>query len=158
YKRSPCPAPEEVRPMRRFNLGSLSVAAVLAASCAGGDPATNSTTGDISRHRCAVQDLTDSELSALETKLDKLMGPSDESTLERQPGTVKIKVFVHVIDEATPPADVVSDKQIADQIAVLNAAYAGTAPDASGKTDKTGWNTAFRFELGGVDHTVNAAW
>ena len=72
-------------------------------------------------------------------------GPGgDGSKPPTQPPTVSggvIPVYFHVIDSG--PVTSVSDRQVADQIRVLNEAFAGT-----------GWS----FNLVAVDRTVNPAW
>jgi hypothetical protein len=55
-----------------------------------------------------------------------------------------ISVYVHVINQGAGVANGdLTDGMVADQVAVLNGAYAGT-----------GW----QFEVAGVDRTTNAAW
>jgi hypothetical protein len=62
--------------------------------------------------------------------------------------TTTIDVYFHVVTKKSGEGDV-SDGQIARQIQVLNASYAG----------KTGGvETGFRFRLAGVDRTANDAW
>jgi hypothetical protein len=61
--------------------------------------------------------------------------------------TTTIPVYFHVITDGRLGA--VSDRQIADQINVLNLSYAGFYG---------GDDTGFRFTLAGVDRTDNAAW
>jgi len=63
-------------------------------------------------------------------------------------GTVTVNVYFHVITNTSGQGNV-SDQQIAQQIAVLNAAYSG----ASG-----GANTIYRFNLVSVDRTANNTW
>jgi hypothetical protein len=65
-------------------------------------------------------------------------------------GSVTIPVYVHVIRDDGGAGDV-PDKRIADQIAVLNASYAG-------QTGGAATNTAFRFALAGTDRTNNTTW
>lgn len=68
----------------------------------------------------------------------------------RQPGSVDIPVYVHVISSGpTPQQGNVTDRQILDQIAVLNESYSG----ATG-----GGATPFRFFLAGTDRTLNTSW
>ncbi len=58
-----------------------------------------------------------------------------------------IPVYFHIITDGT--SGDVSDVTINNQIKVLNKAYAG---------DLGGAKTGFRFQVAGVDHTVNATW
>ena len=62
----------------------------------------------------------------------------------RPPGSVNVPVWVHVINKGSGIANGdIPQSQIDDQMAVLNAAYAGTP---------------FTFSLAGVDRTTNATW
>lgn len=67
--------------------------------------------------------------------------------LERT-GTVNVNVYFHVITN-TSGAGNVSDSAIANQIAVLNAAYSGATGGA---------NTLYRFTLVSTDRTANNTW
>jgi Pregnancy-associated plasma protein-A len=59
-------------------------------------------------------------------------------------GSINISTYVHVINKGTGAANGdISDAMIANQMAVLNAAYA---------------NTPFRFTLVSTDRTTNATW
>ena len=58
------------------------------------------------------------------------------------PAATEINVYFHVITGSSGQGDL-SDKDINDQIAVLNSAYAGTS---------------FSFKLAGVDRTANNSW
>jgi hypothetical protein len=66
---------------------------------------------------------------------------------ERGAGSVSVPVYFHVIYSGTQGN--VTDAQIAEQIAVLNAAFAG---------QPSGADTPFRFALAGTTRTNNAAW
>jgi hypothetical protein len=63
----------------------------------------------------------------------------------------RIPVWFHVVTDGTVGR--VTDAQIANQIAVLNATYAGQDPDGPGAV-----RTGFSFTLAGVTRTDNAAW
>ena len=66
------------------------------------------------------------------------------------PGSVTIPVWVHVLRSSTTTGNV-SNARIAQQIAVLNEAFAGL-------TGGKGTDTPFRFELAGTTRTTNATW
>ncbi|WP_437658311.1 zinc metalloprotease [Sorangium sp. So ce1182] len=91
------------------------------------------------RRSCGTISLSDAEKEAVELSV--------RSRLEAgfTAGTpVTIPVHVHVINKGTGLANGdVTDAMIAEQIAVLNAAYA---------------STRFRFELASTDRTTNATW
>lgn len=67
----------------------------------------------------------------------------------RAGGNITVPVYVHVITNGT--AGNVSDAAIANQINVLNTAYAGL--DTGG-----GFNTSYRFQLVATDRTSNSSW
>jgi len=66
------------------------------------------------------------------------------------PGSITIPVHFHIIKDASG-AGSVPDSWITAQLSVLNAAYTGA--DGTG-----GANTSFRFQLAGVDTSVNSSW
>ncbi|HEU5059349.1 MAG TPA: zinc metalloprotease [Kofleriaceae bacterium] len=66
------------------------------------------------------------------------------------PGSVTIPVWFHVIRSSTTTGNV-SNTRIAQQIQVLNDAYAGL-------TGGKGTDTPFRFQLVGTTRTTNATW
>src|SRR5262245_20199822 len=140
--------------MRRFGLVSLVIAAGLLASCAGaGDQTTGSS--DLTRKRCATKTFTNKEASALEDKLEKVVGAPAE--LSAVPGSIAVKVYAHVI--STSAAGKLDKAAVKRQIDKLNQAYAGgEAPAESGGA--AGANTAFRFTVADtdIDFTVNDAW
>jgi hypothetical protein len=70
----------------------------------------------------------------------------------RNPGSVMVNVYFHVINQGQTVADGnLTDAQIAAQIKVLNDTYSGAIPGA-------GANTPFRFRLRGVTRTSDAIW
>lgn len=78
-----------------------------------------------------------------------------EAELGRQPagragGNITIPVYVHIITNDVG-VGAISDATIAQQIAVLNTAYAG-------QQSPGGFNTSFRFQLVQTDRTVNSVW
>jgi hypothetical protein len=75
-----------------------------------------------------------------------------EPTAVSPDGSIEVPTYVHVIAKGTDRADGnLSDEEVAAQMAVLNASFAGaTGPGAA--------DTAFRFEVVETTRTVNAAW
>jgi len=143
--------------MRRFELGIVGVVTLLVASCPGDDRAFDRAKAALTLQRCATKSPTDAEIEATEAKLDAMLGPSGDAP-DRPPGSQVVTVHVHVLHETAPVAKDAVDAAVRKQIDVLDAAYSGRAPDAQGGTTATGHDTAFRFVLAGIDHTVNAAW
>ena len=106
--------------------------------------------------RCATKPLGDLERAQVEEKIGPFMAARAQAL--RQPGTDGkpgggggggvsvtggvVNVYVHVITSSAG-VGAVTDARIADQINVLNAAYA-----------TTGWS----FSLKGTDRTVNSTW
>jgi hypothetical protein len=116
------------------------------------DPAAE---GDAPGRRCATE-ISDVEVEAIEAVHAQLPAFQDPyGPVRGKPGggggggggggvvvtSGTISVYVHVITDGV--SGNVTAQQIADQIAVLNAAYAST-----------GW----QFRLDGTDYTTNAAW
>jgi hypothetical protein len=85
---------------------------------------------------CATQDLSAVEMARVEQDLARVEGISSITASH------VIPVYVHRIHPAAGGGSV-TDAQIASQISVLNAAYAGTS---------------FSFSLAGTDDTNNASW
>ena len=76
--------------------------------------------------------------------------PADSNVQASAGFTATVPVWFHVIAASTSPRDGwVSDRQVTDQIAVLNKAYGG---------GYGGVDSGFRFRLAGVTRTVNAEW
>ena len=76
--------------------------------------------------------------------------PAGEQPATSPSFTATVPVWFHVIAASTRPRDGwVSDRQLADQLEVLNAAYAGSYG---------GERTGFRFVHAGTTRTVNAEW
>ncbi len=93
------------------------------------DPGTN--------RGCATADLTATELAADQEVMAQYAG----TTIERAVGQT-INVYVHVIHKSDGTGGSATTQQIADQIAVMNASYAGYAS----------------FKLVSTDHTNNSTW
>jgi hypothetical protein len=84
-------------------------------------------------------------------------GSSTEAA--RVAGSVDIPVYVHVIQSDTGAGDV-SDSRVAQQIDVLNQAFAGQQPKATNQTSSAQATSAtpFRFVLMSIDRTQNSTW
>src|SRR5262249_30731388 len=107
--------------------------------------------------RCFVQP----SFSAL-TGLERAAGPRDKTLGQapgltpttaalgsaRAPGSVTVRVYVHVITDTNGNGDV-PDTRIQQQIQVLNDSYS---------TATGGADTPFRFQLAGTTRTANDAW
>lgn len=107
--------------------------------------------------RCATPEMSEEDAQRVQDQVDlfktnyRMATGSDDSI--RPPGSVVIQVRFHVINQGAGVANGdIPQAWIDNQIAVLNAAFAGTAPGG------VGFNTPFRFALAGVDRTTNAAW
>ncbi|MEZ5063997.1 MAG: PKD domain-containing protein [bacterium] len=90
--------------------------------------------------RCATHVPTDAELERVFGEVNRWLAEHPEDFSGRAITT--IPVAVHVVRSSSGAWDI-TDTQINNQIAVLNAAYA---------------NTNFRFSLSSVDRTNNTAW
>lgn len=88
------------------------------------------------RRGCGTQDLDEAAMQAVDERLKQ-----DEG-LSHLTASRVIPVAVHVIRSSTGAGDV-TDQQIANQIAILNAAYAGSS---------------FSFTLSSTDRTNNGTW
>jgi len=90
---------------------------------------------------CATKDLSPAEALAAESEAESLHPWKDGYAFS---GTVTIPVYFHVINKGTGISNGdIPDSMIADQIAVLNAAYNGTG---------------FQFQLVATDRTTNSTW
>lgn len=122
---------------------------IFAASCGGQSPVSSTSVTDSlpqTQRRCGTMDLPAQEAAAVESKLLSIGSV-------RQITNVEIPVYFHVINKGTGIANGdITDAMIANQIAVLNAAYAGNAPGGSGA------NTGFTFKLVSTDRTTNSTW
>jgi hypothetical protein len=87
---------------------------------------------------------------------DNLSADNRVSIAALAPGSVTVNVYFHVIQQngtaGVSGTGYVPLSWLDAQIAVLNAAYAGTAPGGAGA------NTPFRFIRAGYDYTVNSTW
>jgi len=95
---------------------------------------------------CATPEVGDVEQAAIESVLNSV------SFANAPAGTITVNVAFHVINKGTGIANGdIPDSMIADQIAVLNEAYAG-------QTGGLGTATSFKFVLQSIDRTTNATW
>jgi hypothetical protein len=98
--------------------------------------------------RCGTRPVDAAEARAIADALERFGAELSLAALERDPGSVPVNVYVHVIT-ATNGEGNLDDASIAAQINVLNTSYSG----ANGGT-----NSPFRFVLIGIDRTANDAW
>jgi hypothetical protein len=98
--------------------------------------------------RCGTRHVDAAEARAIADALERFRTDLNAEDLERDPGSVLVNVYVHVITASNGEGNL-DDTSIATQIDVLNAAYSG----ATG-----GINSPFRFALIGIDRTANDAW
>jgi hypothetical protein len=120
----------------------VSGTAITTISCGGSDPSSEPNANNVSgRVRCGVVDPSPEEQLTVETRLAK-------SRATTSGGITTIDVFVHVVTSSTGSGNV-TDTQIANQIAVLNAAYSGGTGGAT---------TAYQFRLAGTNRTANTTW
>ena len=91
--------------------------------------------------KCGTADLSPAEISAFEARLGR-------AAYRPLSASVFIDVYVHVIRDSNGNGDV-SDARIDQQIAVLNAAYAGQTG---------GVDTHFQFVKAGTNRTNNSSW
>ena len=98
-------------------------------------------------NRCSTRHVTEYERALNETEHGhflKARADAGNPIATRAAGSVVIPVYFHVINNGSGIANGdIPTSQISDQMAVLNAAFAGTP---------------FRFNLAAVDRTTNAAW
>ncbi|MEZ4313500.1 MAG: zinc metalloprotease [Polyangiaceae bacterium] len=147
-----------------FGLSFLVVGAALFTACAAGpvesDESDDFASDDVASDRdqtpgstpqvntigyqhCGSPVFTDLEMDAVQKVLDA-------TSFAAPPGSITINVAFHVINKGTGIANGdIPLSMINDQIAVLNAAYAGQTGGAA---------TPFKFVLASVDRTTNATW
>lgn len=102
---------------------------------------------------CATKDHTDIEAQAFQ-------GVIDAVSTALPVGSVTVNVYWHVVNNGSSvSAGNITDQMIADQIAVLNSAYAnGDDGPADYSGAAAGVATPFKFVLAGVDRTTNSTW
>ncbi len=126
----------------RFALmGSMVFGASLALTSCGGE-GTQTSQNDASRAYCGTPEPTASEILAVESAISLARPPL--------PSVVTIPVYVHVITMSDGSLNV-SDEVIANQIVILNDAFAGLQSPG-------GYKTRFKFQFVSTDRTANSAW
>ena len=106
--------------------------------------------------RCATETPDAQTLAAIDAQMLQFQ---QQVAFVRSPGSVTVKVYVHVIRNSSGSGDV-SDARISQQISVLNTAYSGSdspAPGQAASAQSTA-NTPFRFVLAATDRTNNSTW
>jgi hypothetical protein len=98
--------------------------------------------------RCGTRPVGVGEGQAIASALAQFRAEQPYAAFEREPGTVAVNVYVHVITASTGVGNL-DDATLLAQINVLNAAYSGAGGGA---------NTPFRFVPVAVDRTANDAW
>jgi hypothetical protein len=90
--------------------------------------------------------------AALDRQVDRLVasGQLTKNGRLKNKKTFTIRTYVHIITRSDGTGEV-TDAQVAEQIAVVNAAYAGNTSPASAPSP-------FSFELVDTDRTANDAW
>jgi hypothetical protein len=108
--------------------------------------------------RCGTPNPDAQRIAAIEKRVNDYntmrgMDPNDPSA-QRAAGTVTIKVYFHVIRKGTTAAlGNIPESMIDAQLAVLNKAYAGTAPGGAGAP------TPFKFvKAAATTRTTNTTW
>lgn len=86
--------------------------------------------------------------------VNKALARTEESRAARAAGSVTIPVHFHIITNASGSEGDVTNDAVNWQIAVLNAAFSGTAGPAHAKPA----DTPFRFSLGGIERIRNDDW
>ncbi|HEX8439102.1 zinc metalloprotease [Archangium sp.] len=115
-----------------------SVMALTGCSTAEQKPAEETTQQAAAIHGCATPTPTEAEAEAVQQAISQHRGALAAV------GSITIPVYAHVINKGTGISNGdIPDSMIADQLAVLNAAYA---------------NTPFRFSLVATDRTTNSTW
>ena len=100
--------------------------------------------------RCATIEPGNDEKRAVEARLRGFHGVRGGGDWERNPGSVTVQVWFHVINRGSGISNGdIPQSQINAQIQVLNDAYSGVTG---------GTNTPFRFVLAGVTRTTNLSW
>ncbi len=107
--------------------------------------------GNNDRQRCGTKEIDETVGIELQSSLDQFNAKRNRGQI-RKSGSVTIPVVFHVVNKGNGIENGdLPMKMLFDQVAVLNAAYAGAS--GSGAS-----NTPFRFSLSSVDRTTNESW
>jgi hypothetical protein len=98
--------------------------------------------------RCATRTVERNEAQAIAERLAQFRARHPGAAFERDPGSVSVNVYFHVITASNGTGNL-TDETLLAQIDVLNAAYSGATGGA---------NTPFRFVPVAVDRTANDTW
>ena len=102
--------------------------------------------------RCGTRPVDQIEAEEIQRVLQRFIAAREGGWAGRNPGSVTIPVYVHVINQGTGIGNGdVPDSQIEAQITILNEAYGGASGGASA-------NTPFRFQLAAITRTTNSTW
>src|SRR5829696_1464085 len=145
--------------MKRKLVFAFSLAALVATLAIGSsraqnpsDQAVDNANDNAAFLRCGTREPEEREKRLIENNSRRMremrVAADPSAALERSAGSVTINVYFHVIYNRKGAGNV-SDAAIANQIKVLNDAYAGLTGGA---------NTPFRFQLLSVDRTHNDQW
>ena len=115
--------------------------------------------------RCITRELDGEEVE----KVNKEVGAHRKATgtdvngARAAAGSITIPVYFHVIQQngtaGVSGTGYVPASWIANQITIMNNAYAGLGPNQQGSlVGGIGANTPFRFVLAGTNYTVNSTW
>jgi len=145
--------------MKRKLVFAFSLAALVATLAIGSSRAQNPSDEAVDNAndtaaflRCGTREPEEREKGLIENNSRRMremrVAADPSAALERSAGSVTINVYFHVIYNRKGAGNI-SDTAIANQIQVLNDAYAGLTGGA---------NTPFRFQLLSVDRTHNDQW
>ena len=145
--------------MKRKLVFAFSLAALVATLAIGSsraqnpsDEAVDNANDNAAFLRCGTREPEEREKRLIENNSRRMremrVAADPSAALERSAGSVTINVYFHVIYNRKGAGNI-SDTAIANQIQVLNDAYAGLTGGA---------NTPFRFQLLSVDRTHNDQW
>jgi hypothetical protein len=134
-----------------LTLSATTAAAATGAAAPGGTSA-DCRAGDAARGGRALdhRGITPAEQRRIEARTDRILDRRGPTAKSPNRVSATIPVYVHVMAGSSGQGDV-TDGQIADQIDVLNATYAGAESSAAA-------NTGFTFSLAGTDRYYNDTW
>jgi len=107
--------------------------------------------GNNDRQRCGTKEIEETTGVGIQSALDQFNSKRNRGQI-RKSGSVTVPVVFHVVSKGKGIENGdLPMKMLLDQVAVLNAAYAGASGTGAS-------NTPFRFSLSSVDRTTNEAW